>query len=178
MRRSRRSRWPESAEGPQRTLGAADLELAEVRPVDLGLLARHRPQPLESLRRFSRAKAADEAPEKLGGGGAADKGIRRRCSAMPRSASAPSSSATRRSTSSPSICARARDGASLARGQTGPEPVGWLPGRRLKGVAPPVAIDDGGANGRTSASIESHKIVEDDLATTGVLLGPARELRL
>jgi hypothetical protein len=58
-------------EGPQRTLGAADLELAEVRPVDLGLLARHRPQPLESLRRFSRAKAADEAPEMIGPAGVA-----------------------------------------------------------------------------------------------------------
>src|SRR5580704_8150203 len=47
-------------EGPQRTLGAADLELAEVRPVDLRLLARHGPQPLERLRRLARAKTTDE----------------------------------------------------------------------------------------------------------------------
>ncbi len=46
-------------------------ELAEVRPVDLRLLARHRPQPLESPRRFSRAKAADEAPEMIGPAGVA-----------------------------------------------------------------------------------------------------------
>ena len=50
-------------ERPQNALGAADLKLSEVRPVDLRLLARQRSEALKRLRRLARTVATDDASE-------------------------------------------------------------------------------------------------------------------
>ena len=53
-------------ERPERPLRAADLQLAEVRPVDLSLLTRHRAEPLERLRGLLRTEPTDDAPKVIG----------------------------------------------------------------------------------------------------------------
>ena len=52
-------------EGHQRALGAPDRQVAEVRPVDLPLLARQRAQTQERLRRRTRSKPRDRMAESV-----------------------------------------------------------------------------------------------------------------
>ncbi len=53
-------------ESPQGALGASDLKLAEVRPVDLGLLARQCLEAQESLSRLTRPVSTNNATEVIG----------------------------------------------------------------------------------------------------------------
>lgn len=53
-------------ERPEGALSAPDLQLSEVRPVDLRLLAGQRAQPLERLGRLAGAEPADDTAEVIG----------------------------------------------------------------------------------------------------------------